>query len=452
MDDPRRLSRRRFFRRTAALAAGGVAMPYLIPASALASAERPGANERIGVGFIGVGRRGGQLTGLPGDGQIVAAADVDRKRAEAFAGRHKCRAYQDYRKMLEGDDLDAVIIATPDHWHVLAAIHACQAGKDMYVEKPLSLTVREGRILVDAVRKHKRVLQTGSQRRSMSNHRIGCELVRNGRAGKIHTVIAHNYPSPWECGLPGQPVPDGLDWDLWCGPTEPVPYHQDIYIQRAKPGWISFRPWSGGEMTGNGTHGFDQIQWALDMDHTGPVEVWAEGGKLDAPIYTEPETRSRGDSLCGKGRMVTYRYANGVIVKTNDGLVTAKRAGQSPGNLVCGALFIGDRGEVFVGCNAYGSNPPEIAKEPIGDSEVHLPVSNSHFGNWFESIRSREKPIADVEIGHRSAILCHLGNIARWVGRKLRWDPETETFPGDDEANQYLDRPRRKGYELPEVA
>ncbi len=451
MTERHRFSRRRFLKRTAALSAAGMAAPCLVPSGVLASAGQPGANDRIGVGYVGVGRRGYQLIGLPAEGQIVAGADVDMGRAKAFAGRYNCRAYQDYRKMLESDDVDAVVIATPDHWHVLPAIHACQAGKDIYLEKPLTLTIREGRVLVEAVRRHKRVLQTGSQRRSMKNHRIGCELVRNGRAGKIHTIIAHNYPSPWECDLPAQPVPDGLDWDAWCGPTEPVPYHKDIYVQRSSPGWISLRPWSGGEITGNGAHGFDQIQWALDMDHTGPVEVWAEGGKLEAPVYTAPESRTRGDRLCSEGRMVTYRYANGVIVKTNDGLVTGKRAGQSPGQLVCGGLFIGEEGEIFVGCNAYSSDPPEIAKEPIGESEIHLPVSDNHMQNWFDCIKSREKPIADVEVGHRSAVICHLGNIARWLGRKVRWDPESETFPGDEEANGYLDRPRRKGYELPEV-
>ena len=432
-----RVSRRRFFNSAGVLVASGVFLPYLVPSRALASPERPGANDRIGVGSIGVGRRGSQLMGLPPEGQIVAAADVDLGRAEAVAARRSCRAYQDYRKMLECDDVHAVVVATPDHWHVLPSIHACQAQKDVYLEKPLTWTIREGRVLVEAVRKHKRVLQTGSQRRSMKNHRIGCELVRNGRAGKIHTIIANNYPSPWECDLPGQPVPKGLDWDAWCGPTEPVPYNKDIYIQRSNPGWISLRPWSGGEMTGNGPHGLDQIQWALDMDHTGPVEVWAEGGKLEAPVYTAPESRARGNKLCSEGRSVTFRYANGVIVKTGEGSA-------------CGAIFIGDEGKIVIGCDTYSSDPPEIAKEPIGESEIHLPVSDNHMQNWFDSIKSRRKPIADVEIGHRSAIICHLGNIARWLGRKLRWDPETETFPGDDEANSYLDRPRRKPYQLPD--
>jgi predicted dehydrogenase len=437
MSGTKQLSRRRFLGQTAAVAIGGGSLPYLIPSGALASPEQPGANDRIGVGYIGVGRRGNQLMGLPKEGQIVAASDVDLGRAEAVAARRDCRAYQDYRKMLDSKDVDAVVVATPDHWHVLASIHACQAGKDVYLEKPLSLTIREGRVLVEVVRKHKRVLQTGSQRRSMKNHRIGCELVRNGRLGKIQSIIANNYPSPWECDLPGQPVPKGLDWDAWCGPTEPAPYHKDIYIQRSNPGWISLRPWSGGELTGNGAHGLDQIQWALDMDHTGPVEVWAEGGKLDAPVYTAPESRNRGNADCSKGREVTFRYANGVTVKTGNGSA-------------CGAIFIGEEGKITVGCDTYSSDPVELAQEPLGDSAIRLPVSDNHMQNWFDSIRSREKPIADVEIGHRSAIVCHLGNIARWVGRKLRWDPETETFPGDDEANGYLDRPRRKGYELPD--
>ncbi len=439
MTDETRLSRRHFFKQTAA-AAGATALPCLIPSGVLASAERPGANERIGVGYIGAGRRGNQLTGLPAEGQIVAAADVDMNRARAFAKKFKCRAYQNYRELLESDDVHAVVITTPDHWHVIPAIHACQAGKDIYLEKPLSLTIREGRVLVEAVRKYERVLQTGSQRRSMKYHRLGCELVRNGLAGKIHTVLIMNYPSPWECGLPEQPVPDGLDWDAWCGPTEPVPFHQDIYIQRSNPGWISFRPWSGGEMTGTGAHGFDQIQWALDMDHTGPVEVWSEGGKLEAPVYSKPESRNRGNGLCSRGRRVRFRYASGIVVRLEEGESAA------------GATFVGDQGKIRIGNNTVDSNPPEIAEHPPEDMKIRLPVSDNHLQNWFDSIKSRQRPIADVEIGHRSAILCHLGNIARWVGRKLRWDPLAETFPGDDEANRYLDRPRRKGYELPDPA
>lgn len=431
-----RLDRRRFLQRTTALAAGSLAAPCFVPSTALAAPGQPGANDRIGVGYIGAGRRANQLMGLPAEGRIVAAADLDRNRAEAVAKKRNCRAYQDYREMLECGDIDAVFVATPDHWHVLPSIHACQAGKDVYLEKPLSLTIREGRVLVDTVRKHGRVLQTGSQRRSMAGHRLGCELVRNGVAGKIHTVCILNYPSPWECGLPGEPVPQGLDWDRWCGMTEPVPFHPDIFVQRSNPGWISFRPWSGGEMTGTGAHGFDQIQWALEMDHTGPVEIWCEGGKLEPLVYDKPESRSRGDRAMSQGRHVSMRYANGVTIQLTDNGPAA------------GGEFIGDNGKIRIGNNTVDSNPEDLAKVSADSLKIRLPVIDSHIQNWFDAIKSREKPIADVEIGHRSAIVCHLGNIARWVGRKLIWDPEKEIFPGDDEANRYLDRPRRAGYEF----
>ena len=433
-----RFSRRRFLRRAGAAAAA--AAPCFLPSGVLAAPGTPGANDRIGVGYIGVGRRGNQLMGLPPEGQIVAAADFDMRRAEAVAARRKCRPYHDYRKLLEAKDVDAVVIATPDHWHVLPAVHACQAGKDVYLEKPLSVTIREGRVLVDAVRKYQRVLQTGSQRRSMAGHRLGCELVRNGVAGKIHTVLIMNYPSPWECKLPGQPVPKELSWDAWCGPTEPVPFHEDIYIQRSKPGWISFRPWSGGEMTGTGAHGFDQVQWALDTDDTGPVEVWCEGGKLEPVVYTQPESGARGNRATSQGRRVRMRYASGIELRLE------------PGESAAGAAFVGDQGKIRIGNNTVDSNPPELAKTSPEGFKVRLPVSNHHLKNWCDCIKSRERPIADVEIGHRSAIVCHLGNIARWVGRRLKWDPDKEIFPGDEEANRLLDRPRRKGYELPDPA
>jgi len=435
MPQAKKITRRRFLARNAALAT----IPFYVPNAVLASPQRPGANDRIGVGYIGCGRRANQLLGLPPEGRIVAACDVDRRRADAMAARTKCRAYSEYRKLLEAADVDAVFIPTPDHWHVLPAIHACQAGKDVYLEKPLSLTIREGRVLVRAVRKYGRVLQTGSQRRSMKYHRLGCEMVRNGLAGKIHTVLIANYPSPWECGLPGQPVPAGLDWNAWCGPAEPAPYHDDVFIQRSNPGWISFRPYSGGEMTGTGAHGFDQIQWALDTDDTGPVEVWCEGGKLEAPVYAQSEDRSRGNAACSRNRRVRMRMANGIVIRLEEGESAA------------GATFVGDKAKIRIGNNTLDSNPPELVKSPPADMKIRLPVSDNHIQNWFDAIKTRNRPIADVEIGHRSAILCHLGNIARWIGRRLRWDPVTETFPGDDEANALLDRPRRKGFELPEV-
>jgi predicted dehydrogenase len=398
----------------------------------------PPANERIGIGGIGIGRRGLQLFDeLPTLGRIVAIADVNLPRAEKTAEPYKAAAYQDYRKLLERKDVDAIITATPDHWRAIVCIHACQAGKDIYAEKPMTLTIHEGRKIVEAVQKYKRVFQTGSQQRSMAANRLGCELVRNGRIGKVHTVIAANYPSPWECNFPGQPVPPGLDWDMWCGPTEPVPYHIDIYTPRARPGWISFRPYSGGEMTGWGAHGLDQIQWALGTDDTGPVEIWTEGPRFNPPTYTEPESRARGEKICSQPK-VFFKYANGIVVKFDNG---------PPG----GAIFIGEKGRITIDRGKFVAEPKELGDPPYDDFTVHLPVSNHHLLNWLECIKTREKPVAHEEVGHRSTTLCHLGNIARWVGRPLKWDPVKERFVGDDEANQFLDRPRRKPYLLPEV-
>ena len=435
------VSRRQFLRRGAGVAAAaGFAMPTLIPGGVLARQGAPGANDRIGVAGIGVGRQGGGLVRgarNKSDVRMVAVADVYFPRAEAVAQSLDAVAYQDYRKLLERRDVDAVITATTDQWRALTCIHAAQAGKDIYAEKPLTLTIREGRLIVQAVEKYGRVLQTGSQQRSQAANRYGCELVRNGRLGKIQMVIGSNYPSPWEADLPSQPVPEGLDWDMWCGPAPLVPYHADLFAPRANPGWISFRPYSGGEMTGWGPHGLDQIQWALGMDETGPVEVWTEGPDFDPPTYTEPESRARGEKICAQP-MVYFRYANGIVLKLDNG---------NPG----GGIFVGDQGKIEIFRGRVTSNPGELAKTPIGDDEIHLTRSSDHMQNWLDCIKNREKPIADAETGHRSSTVCHLGNIARWVGRRLRWDPVAERFPEDEDANQFLDRPRRAPYELPET-
>jgi len=429
------VSRRQFLCRGGALAAAGAAVPYLIPSSVLAAPDRPGANDRIGIAGIGIGRQGsGIFAGAAGAkvSRAVAVADANIQRAQAMAAKLKIEAYQDYRKLLERKDVDAVTTATPDHWRALVSIHACQAGKDVYAEKPMTLTIREGRLMVEAVRKYQRVFQTGSQQRSQKENHVGCALVRSGRIGKVQKVIARNYPSPWECALPAQPVPEGLDWDLWCGPNPVVAYNLDLCTPRAKPGWISFRPYSGGEMTGWGAHGLDQMQWALGMDESGPIEIWTEGPKFSPPTYTEPEPRKRGDKICSQP-VVWMRYAGDIVVEL----------GKGPAG---GAIFIGEKGTITIDRGRCVSDPPDIALEALEKA----PKIPGHMQNWLECIRSRQKPVADVEIGHRSATVCHLGNIARWVGRKLRWDPVKEIFPDDPDANEHLDRQRRKPYELPE--
>jgi predicted dehydrogenase len=458
------VSRREFLRCSLAGGAALAAGPFILPASAI------GANERIGIAVIGPGRQGGGLLASAGkskDARIVALADVNLPRARKAAEKYKAEVYKDYRKMLERKDVDAIITATPEHWRALTCIHACQAGKDVYAEKPMTLTIREGRLMVQAVRKYGRVFQCGSQQRSQIENHIGCQLVREGLIGKISKVIAYNYPSPWNCGLPAMPVPDELDWDLWCGPVEPVPYHADLYAPRAKPGWLSFRNYSGGEMTGWGAHGFDQIQCALGMDESGPVEVWVEGDKFNPPTYTTPESSARGNKICAAPKLF-YRYASGTLMELADG----------PHG---GGVFIGEKGTVTIDRGKCKSDPADLVadklKQAIAEHRERAkarkssvddpapppstltanvkmaptpPLGGGHMQNWFDCIRSRQKPIADVEIGHRSATVCHLGNIARWTGKKLKWDPAKEQFD-DAEANIYLDRVRRKPYELPET-
>ncbi|MDX9974564.1 MAG: Gfo/Idh/MocA family oxidoreductase [FCB group bacterium] len=404
------ISRRRFLDRCTKTA---LAAPLILGARAGAQGS---PNDRVNVGYIGIGRRAKQLTQLPPDAQIVAVADVNRARFDEFTAGKGCKQYTDYREMLADPSIDAVVVASPDHWHALHVIHACRAGKDVYVEKPASLTVREGRAMVAAARENGRIVQVGSQQRCMPETQKGIELVKTGRVGNIHTVHGANYPSPWECVLPQQPVPEGIDWEFWLGPTFYHPYNKDIYIPRAKPGWISFRPWSGGEMTGWGAHGLDVIQWALGTDLSGPTEVWPEEGN----ILTRP---------------VTFRYPSGIVVKLD---------GKGPGG---GALFEGDNGQMVVDRARY-EILPDGPKEPADSKKNGPDRTAENLKNWIDCIRSRQTPIADIELGHRAATMCHLGNIARWTGRKLTWDPEKEEFPNDAPANAYLQRPMRDPWKL----
>ncbi len=434
-------STRRDFLKTAASAAlvAGVASPTLISRSALADGTRPGANDRIGVAGIGVGRRGSEIFASAArnpKAQAICVADVWLPRAENIAKKHKCdAAYQDYRRVLDRNDVDAVLTATPEHWRGLVCINACLAGKHVYGEKPITLTISEGALMEKAARKNNVVFQTGSQQRSQRQNYVGCEFIRNGGLGEIKEVIAANYESPWLCDLPAQPIPDGLDWETWCGPTPVVPYNIDLFTPRAKPGWLSFRPYSGGEMTGWGTHGFDQIQCALGTDLTMPTEIIVEEGaeKLIPPVYSQAEDAKRGNELCSKPRLA-YKYANGIIVR----LGNANRGG---------GIFIGEKGKMEIFRGNLKSNPPEIAEELLKSERR----DQDHVDNWLSCILTGERPISDIAIGRRSAAICHLLNIARYLGRSLKWDPEKEVFIGDDEANTYLSREPRKGYELPTV-
>ncbi len=420
-----RFSRRQFIARTTAVAAG-FAAPIIIPSSVLATPNRPGANERVIIGFIGTGGRARQLMDfVPAGGQIVAICDcyVQRMTETLQQKKQEWRTYQDHRQLLDKEKLDAVVVATPDHGRVIPCIHACQAGLDVYAEKPLTLTISEGRMLVQAARKYQRVFQVGSQQRTMEMNRFACELVRSGGIGKLKVVSAVNYPGPriYE-GLPEQPIPEGDDWDQWCGQTALRPFNSALQF-----GWMQWRSYSGGEMTNWGAHGVDQIQWALGASQTGPTEIW--------PVSATPDLNGE----------VHMRYANGVLVRF-------ERTGGPMG----GAVFVGDKCKIEINRNKFTTNPPDFVKHPPEPAAAEIWegagwVARPHIQNWLDCIKTREKPNADVEIGHRSISVCHLANIARQLGRRLHWDPEREVFPGDDQANSYLARPRRKGYELPEI-
>ncbi len=457
----RKISRRRVLHQALGATVAGIALPQcarFVPASAW------GTNDQIGVGVIGCGRRSAQhFNGRGGQGmppkniRIVAVADFYKKRADQWAARYKCPAFQDYRKLLERKEVDVVTYATPEHWHYLPCIHACQAGKDIYGEQPLSHTIREGRVMVEAVRKHQRVFQTGEQQRSHPKTRKAVELIRNGRIGKVHTVIGYNYPSAYECDFPAQPIPEGLDWDRWCGPNEVVPYHTDIYLPRIPygredypvepaekyavgPGWMSFRPYSGGELPNWGCHGLSMVQWALGTDDTGPVEVWVDPAeKLPKVVYENPDGRDRGDAAASK-TIIHYKYASGVVLKLSG--IEDRLGG--------GGTFIGDKGRITIFREGYECDPKGLDEDPLPANAIRVYESDNHVENFFDCVRSRKDPIMTVESGHRVATLCHLGNIARLLGRSLKWDPEKEVFPGDDEANRYLDCPKRKGYEMPD--
>jgi predicted dehydrogenase len=461
MNPAKRLPRRRFLGRSLAAATAAVAMPMFI-----ASGHAAAPNDQIGVGIIGCGRRNGQLAiGKGGQGvppphaRIVAVADLNLKRANEWAKNYRCQAFQDFRALLDRKEVDVVIYATPEHWHYLPCIHSCQAGKDMYGEQPLSHTIREGRVMIQAVRKYRRVFQVGEMQRSHPATRKAVELIRNGRIGKLQAIVGYNYPSAWECDFPAQPIPEWLDWDRWCGPNEVVPYHTDLYLSRIPyereppyytypaekcavgPGWMSFRPYSGGELPNWGCHGLSMVHWALDMDLSGPVEIWVDPAeKMETVVYRVPEKRDRGDAACSKSA-IHYKYANGVVLSltSND----PKLGG--------GATFIGDKGRITIFREGYECDPVGLDQDPLPPGAARVYQSDNHMENFFACVSSRKDPIMSVEAGHSVATLCHLGNIARRLGRRLKWDPQREIFPGDDEANQYVDCPKRKGYELPET-
>jgi predicted dehydrogenase len=455
---------RRAFLKQAALISAAAGTPLIVPSSVF-GANAP--NNRIQVGFIGCGNQ--STIDLPAflghpDCQVLAVCDVNtashgyrtpdqflgrkpaQEKVNAFYAERRpsgayrgCDAYNDFRDVLARRDLDAVAIVVPDHWHALMVVMAAKASKDMYCEKPLSLTVRQGQAMVKAVREHKRILQTGSHYRSSPDNRRGCELVRNGRIGQVKRILTQvaeiNAVDPGP-GWQPMPVPEGFDYELWLGPAPWAPYHKDRCLYR-------FRfnlDYSGGQVTNFGAHSNDAAQWALGLDQSGPVELEDLGAEWPLPggLYnTATKTAFRA------------RYANGVeLVCQTD----------KPG---FGIRFEGTEGWIEYGYQGLKTYPESLKTSPIGPNETHLPMSNpdrtheanqyhipDHVRNFLDAVKSRRDPVAPVEVGHRSATVCHLGNIAMRLKRKLRWDPVLELFPDDEEANRLLTRPLRAPWQL----
>lgn len=423
------LSRRSFLRVAAgSVSAGGVT--YFLPEFPVThAAETPPPSERIRIAAIGVGNQGKGNLGVHAK-NCVAVCEVDSTRlADAVkqvekAGAKTPAAEKDYRKILERKDVDAVVITTPDHWHALMCIDAVNAGKDVYCEKPLTLTIAEGRKIAEAVKKNKRILQTGSQQRSDNRFRLACELVRSGRIGKV-TEVRVGIPAPNWTSRAKMPVADGmapaeLDYDLWLGPAPQRAYnvHRVHYLFRF------YWDYSGGQLTNFGAHHLDIAQWGLGMDESGPVKVSGTAVYHKDKWYETPDNCE-----------ITYTYANGVKM-----VCSMKEKG--------GTTFIGEKGKIHVDRGSITSTPAEIVKEPLKEMDVHLYVSGNHHQNWLQCIKTRKAPICDAEVGHRSATVCHLGNIALRTGRALTWDPVKETFVDDKEANAMADKPYRAPWKL----
>ena len=425
---------RRSFLLSSTLAAGAFT---LVPRKVLGGKKYVSPGDKINLGFIGTGIQAKGLfehfADLP-DAQIIACCDVDsqkldqfKKKAELYyaakTGINKykgCKTFEKYEELIAQPDIDAVVIFTPDHWHAIQAIAAMKAGKDVFCEKPMAHTIEEGRAMVDVTRKYNRVFQTGSMQRSWWAFRHACELVRNNYLGEIKKILVNVGDPAIECKLKGKPTPGYLNWDRWLGPAPKRPYNPILsppVIQTHFPMWRNYREYGGGILSDWGAHMFDIAQWGLGMDNSGPV-------KLISPAKKKAV------------RSLKFIYQNGVEMFHED----FKRG--------WAVRFIGSEGTLDVSRSFLESKPENIVYKRIGDNDTKLYRSSNHYSDWTQAIRNRTKPICDVEIGHRSASVCNLANIAYWLGRSLDWDPEKEEFKNDPEANKLRSKEYREPYRL----
>jgi predicted dehydrogenase len=433
------MKRRDFLRAASLVAAGAAGFPTIVRASALGRAGRPAPSERIVMAGIGFG-----MQGVPnmrnflenGDVQWVAVCDVDRAHLEEARrivndhyGASVCNGYRDYREILDRRDLDAVSIAVPDHWHAILALSAIRAGLDVYGEKPLTHGLREGRALCDAVKRYGRVWQTGSWQRSVANFHQAAELVRNGRLGTILLVEVGLPEGHWDfAGTFGReavsPVPESLDYDRWLGPAPAFPYREAAVHMN----WRWNMAFGGGQLMDWVGHHVDIAHWGLGLDTTGPVSIEARGEYAEGGIYDSP-----------------VRYCVDAIYADGTPLVVA---GGYP-EIWPGTKWIGERGWIWVDRGEFRTEPARLRGEAIGPGEVRLKWSRDHSRDFLDCIRSRAETIAPCEVAHRSASVGHLGVAAMGVGRKIRWDPATETIIGDAGAERLLTRSYRAPWQLP---
>lgn len=424
------LSRREFLK-SAALAGTALACPVIVPSSVFG---QNAPSNRIAVGLIGMGLMMGghhRIMLSRQDVQVLAVCDVDRAKREkaktqtenAYSARtganyKGCGAYNEYERIIERRDIDAVMVVTPDHWHAMISIAAMKSGKDVYVQKPMTLTIREGRLMSNVAAQYGSILQVGSQQRSERAFRKACEIVRNGWIGKVHTVYTSLGEFPPPQTLPEEPIPDGFDYDRWLGPTPWCRYNHKRVEGNYGGGWRCFWEYGSRKNGDWGAHHFDIIQWALGMDHSGPVQFIPKG-------YDGAEHQS-------------HIYADGTRVWKNHPVKN--------GQMI---QFIGDKGEVLVSrSDRLETTPVELKTRPLAPGEIHLYESSDHEGNWLECIKTRKTPICPTEIGHRTATICHLNGIAERLNRPIKWDSVKEEIIGDTYASQWLDRPRRTPYVL----
>ncbi|MCB0632099.1 MAG: Gfo/Idh/MocA family oxidoreductase [Lewinella sp.] len=431
-----KLSRRTFLKQTALTAGAFTIVPRFVLGRGFTA-----PSDRVTLGFIGLGKQSGGLarrfTSMT-EAQIVAASDLFpakiksfQERVAAFYTEHRdvegynVEGYLNYEEMLERDDIDGILVITPDHWHAIPAIQALKAGKDVYCEKPLSHTIKEGRAMVEATRKYGRVLQTGSMQRSSKGFLKACELVRNGYIGKVTKVLVNVGDPAKPYDLPAEPIPAGFNWDRWCGPSTVGNYNALLAPQTTDtdywPQWRNYKEYGGGILCDWGAHMFDIAQWGLGMDHTGPVQ------------FIPPTDRNAKRGL----RMI---YDNGVeMVHEDFGRGWAVR-------------FIGSEGTLDVSRSFLDSKPESIVTAELKGSDTRLyDTKENHYQDWIQAMKNRSKPICDVEIGHRSASVCNLANIAYWLGEPLTWDPAKEKFKGNGQANKLRGKKYRDGFKLPKV-